>query len=114
MAHGGTSWGRGPARLSILVPYCYDKTSDKSNLVGFILTPKFEITAHRGGRAWRQELETEGHTVSSIRKQKEVNSVAQLSFSRFTQFNILAYRMVSPTVGRQRFPALLTRGLSPG
>lgn len=43
-----------------------------------------------------------------------MNSVAQFSFSLFTQAKILANRMVSPTVGRRRFPALLTRGLSPG
>lgn len=69
MAQGGAGWGRGPAELSILVP-CRDKTSDKSNSIGFILTPKFENTVHHGGKAWWQELETESYIVSSIRKQR--------------------------------------------
>lgn len=52
--------------------------------------------AHHAGKAWQQECEGDGHIVSILRKLKEVNADAQLSF-----FTVLilgsSHRMMSST-----------------
>lgn len=62
--------------------HCYDKLPNQRNLGerGFLWAPNLRVQSNMVGKAWWQEHEA-GVTWHPVRKQKEVNTGAQLSFS---------------------------------
>lgn len=57
--------------------------------------PRVQSVRH-GAEAWGKELEEAGHAASSLRKQKELNAGAQLSFF-FIYFGTPVQGVVLPT-----------------
>lgn len=49
-------------------------------------------------KTWQQEPETTGHMASTVRKQREPNTGAQLTLSFILDLGTLVSGMVSPTV----------------
>lgn len=82
----------GPALVSFLTAMI--KHPDKKQLKG---EGGSRVQSIMMGKAWLQEYEAAGHTASTVRKQREMEAGAQLTFSILFHSSSSAYGMVPPT-----------------